>query len=69
MRAVLEKNISKRKINQTYEAFINQSTMGAARPAGLIAGARAMKTLTFSFSSGCILRAAKACAVPWLKPM
>ena len=35
---------------QTYDDFIRPSTMGAANPAGLIAGARAIKTLTFSLS-------------------
>lgn len=44
------------------------STTEAASPAGLMAGARAMKTLIFSLSGGWMLRAANAWAVPWLKP-
>lgn len=54
---------------ETYDDFINPSTIGAARPAGLIAGASAMNTFTFWLSWGCMLSAAKACAVPWLNPM
>lgn len=50
--------------SKTHDAFISPSTTGAARPGGLIAGANAMKTLTFSLSPGWILSAAKACAVP-----
>ncbi len=34
----------------TYDAFINPSTIGTARPAGARAGARAINTLTFSFN-------------------
>ena len=34
----------------THEDFIKPSTMGAAKPAGLKAGANAMKTFIFSFS-------------------
>ena len=48
----------------TYEAFINPSTTDAANPGGLIAGARAMKTLTFWLSWGRIDKAAKAWADP-----
>jgi len=36
----------------THEAFISPSTIGAERPGGLIAGARAINTLIFSFSPG-----------------
>lgn len=36
--------------SKTYDAFIKPSTTGAAKPAGLIAGASAMKTLTFWLS-------------------
>ena len=55
------------------EALMNASTMGLERPDlskmfartkrvpfGLIAGARAMNKLTFSFNCGCIDKAAKA---------
>ncbi len=38
-------------------------------PAGDMAGASAMKTLTWSFSFGWKAREANACAVPWEKPM
>lgn len=50
-------------------AFIKPSTIELLSPAGLIAGASAIKTSTFSFSAGWILSVAKACAVPWEKPM
>lgn len=43
---------------------MSASTIGAARPGGLMAGARAIKTLIFSFNSGCMLKAANAWAVP-----
>lgn len=33
--------------SRTYDAFIKPSTTGAAKPAGLIVGANAMKRLTF----------------------
>jgi len=36
--------------SKTYDAFIKPSTTGAAKPGGLIAGASAMKTLTFWLS-------------------
>ena len=35
---------------KTYDAFIKPSTTGAAKPAGLMVGASAMKTLTFWLS-------------------
>jgi len=43
--------------------------MPLERPAGDIAGARAIKTLTCSLSFGCTARVAKAWAVPWENPM
>lgn len=48
----------------THEAFMSPSTIGAERPGGLMAGAKAINTLTFSLRPGCILRAANAWAVP-----
>ena len=47
----------------------NASTMPLLSPAGDIAGAKAMNRLTFSLRPGCIESVAKACAVPWLKPI
>ncbi len=41
-----------RTTGQTHEAFMRPSTRGAERPLGRIAGARAIKTLTFWFSWG-----------------
>ena len=46
--------------SKTYDAFIKPSTTGADKPAGLIVGASAMKTLTFWLSCGWMERAAKA---------
>ena len=57
------------------EAFMNASTIGLERPSvsttvkllspfGLMAGARAMNTLTLRFNWGWIDKAAKAWAVP-----
>lgn len=48
---------------------MRESTTPLRSPAGDMAGARAMKTLTFSFSFGCIESVANACAVPWEKPI
>lgn len=48
----------------THEVFIRPSTIGAASPAGLRAGAKAINTSIFLFNWGWILRAAKAWAVP-----
>ena len=59
----------KKRYMRVGEAFMRLSTMGAERPGGAMAGARAMKTLIFWLSCGWMLRAAKAWAVPWLKPM
>ena len=53
----------------TYDDLTRPSTKGAAKPLGLMAGAKAMKTLTLSFNCGCMLSAAKAWAEPWLKPI
>ena len=51
------------------DALMRESTVLLLRPAGDMAGARAINTSTWSFKVGCIERAAKACAVPWEKPM
>ena len=51
------------------DAFIRASTIPFDNPAGAMAGARAMKTLTCAFSLGWIASVAKACAVPWEKPI
>lgn len=51
------------------DAFISESTTPFLKPAGDIAGARAMNTLTLSFSFGCIESVAKACAVPCENPI
>lgn len=51
------------------EAFTNESTTPFWSPAGDIAGANATKTSTLSFKVGWMERAAKACAVPWEKPI
>lgn len=59
----------KRRKRTCGEAFINESTIPFERPAGDIAGARAMNTLTFSLSFGCTARVAKACAVPCENPI
>lgn len=44
--------------------FIRASTIGLYKPAGLIAGAKAINTSTLSFKAGCMLKVANACAVP-----
>lgn len=59
----------KRRNRTCGEALIRASTIPLERPAGDMAGAKAMKTLTCWFSLGWIARVAKACAVPWEKPM
>ena len=51
------------------DALTKASTTPFRRPAGDIAGASAMKTLTLSFNRGCVESAAKAWAVPWENPM
>ena len=51
------------------EAFMRESTMPLERPAGAIAGARPIKTLTWWLSLGWMARVANACAVPCEKPM
>lgn len=51
------------------EDLMSASAMPLAKPGGDMAGARAMKTLTCLLSVGWRDRAAKACAVPWEKPM
>ena len=51
------------------EALTNESTIPLFRPAGDIAGARAMNTSTLSLSVGWMESVAKACAVPCEKPM
>ena len=65
----LSVNFSQYRRSTAYEAFMSPSTNGAASPGGLMAGANAMKTLTFSLSPGWMLSAAKAWAVPWLNPI
>lgn len=45
-------------------AFMSASAIDAYSPAGLIAGAKAINTSTFSLSLGWILRLANAWAVP-----
>ena len=59
----------KRRKRTCGEALTSASTMPFERPAGDMAGARAMKTLTWSFSLGCTAKVAKAWAVPWENPM
>jgi hypothetical protein len=59
----------KRRKRTCGEALTRASTTLLESPAGDMAGARAMKTLTWSFSLGWIARLAKAWAVPWEKPM
>lgn len=59
----------KRRNRTCGEAFMSESTMPFLKPAGDMAGARPMKTLTLSFSFGCIESVAKACAVPCENPM
>lgn len=59
----------KRRNRTSGEAFISESTTPFLNPAGDIAGASAMNTLTLSFNFGCIDSVAKACAVPCENPM
>lgn len=49
--------------------FINASTIGLCKPAGLIAGANAINTSTFLFNAGWMLSVANACAVPCENPI
>ena len=51
------------------DALIKASTIPLERPAGDMAGAKAIKTSTLSLRRGCIESVAKACAVPCEKPM
>lgn len=53
----------------THECLAMVSRMEVAKPGGLMIGARATKTWSLSLSDGWMLNAAKACAVPWLKPI
>ena len=50
----------KRRKRTCGEALTSASTMPFERPAGDMAGARAIKTLTWSLSLGCTARVAKA---------
>lgn len=59
----------KRRNSTCGEALTRASTMPLDKPAGDMAGARAIKTLTCSLSLGWMDKLAKACAVPWEKPM
>ena len=43
-------NLEWKEMGNTYEAFMRPSTIGAERPLGRMAGARAIKTLTFWFN-------------------
>lgn len=50
----------KRRKRTCGDALISASTIPLERPAGDIAGAKAMNTLTFSFNLGCIDNVANA---------
>lgn len=59
----------KRRKRTCGEALIRASTIPFFNPGTDIAGASAIKTLTCSFNLGLTAKLAKACVVPWEKPI
>lgn len=56
--------LPKRRNRTCGDALTSESTTPLDSPAGAMAGAKAMKTLTLLLSFGWMARVAKACAVP-----